>query len=310
MSQGGWGQPPGGGGGYGQPPAGGGGYGPPPAGPPGGGWGAPPPGAPPGGFSPPPQGLPPGFTPSDGAAGANVDGMEAASFGWARVMKDPVTIIAGNFIALLCMSITGAALGQGSTIFQVVAHDMQRTDPEIFFAVIYGIKIVAQLLNLVVSSFIAGGYVRFVLNIARGDKYAIGDIFSETKLFGKMLISTFLVQFAVAVGSLLCIVPGVIVGLGLSQTNYLIVDKGMEPVAAMKESWRLTDGQKVNFFLWGLIAFGIALLGLLACCVGTFVSTPLIAIGTAFLYLRLTRQPTASPTLARRHGHARRRVSP
>ncbi len=239
--------------------------------------------------------MPPGFTPNDGQAGANIDGMEAASFGWNRVMKDPVTIIAGNFIALLCMSLAGVLLGQTSTIFQIAAHDMQRTDPEIFFSVVYGIKIVAQIVNLVVASFFAGGYVKFVLNIARGNAYSIGDIFSETKLFGKMLVGRFLVQLAVLIGTMLCVIPGIIVGLGLSQTNYLIVDKGMEPIDAMKESWRLTDGQKVNFLLWGFIAGGIGLLGVLACCVGSFVATPLIAVGSAFLHLRLTRQPTASP---------------
>jgi uncharacterized membrane protein len=252
--------------------------------------------------------MPPGFQPSGGGGSVNIDGMEAATFGWNRVMKDPVIIVAGSFIGLLCMSLTGTLLGFTSSIFQIAAIDMQRSDPEIYLGVIYGIKFVAQVINFLVASLFAGGYVRFMLNIARGNAYSISDIFSETKLFGRMLVARFLVGLVVGVGMMLCFVPGIVLALGLSQTNYLVVDKGMEPIEAMKESWRLTEGQRVNLLLYGFIGFGIALVGLLACCVGLFVATPVLAIGSAYLHLRLTRQPTAALVLPARL-HARRRLS-
>lgn len=220
--------------------------------------------------------------------------MEAASFGWARTMKDPVVIIGGNFIAVLCMGLVSSLGSVSSRVFQMAASDMSRTDPEIFAGILFGIGGGAALLNFLVSSLFVGGYTRFLLKIARGEPYAIGDIFGGMGMFGKVLMTRFLVGGAVLIGLLLCWIPGMIVGLGLSQTMYLVVDKGMEPIDAMKESWRLTDGQKVNVFIFGVISFFAAMAGLLACCIGVYVAVPVIAIGGAYIHLRLTRQPTAT----------------
>ncbi len=93
---------------------------------------------------------------------------------------------------------------------------------------------------------------------------------------------------------ILLIVPGVIVALGLSMTTLCIVDKDLGTIDAMKESWRITTGQKGGLFVYGLLAFALLLAGVLACCLGTLVAAPVAAIGLAYIYLRLTGQPTAS----------------
>jgi uncharacterized membrane protein len=99
---------------------------------------------------------------------------------------------------------------------------------------------------------------------------------------------------AVALGMVFLIVPGVILALGLSMTTLCIVDKNLGAIDAMKESWRITTGHKGGLFVYGLLAFALILAGVLACCLGTLVAGPIAAIGYAYIYLRLTGQPTAS----------------
>lgn len=238
--------------------------------------------------------MPPGFEPGAGSV-AQIDVMEAASFGWNRVMKDPVTIIAGCFIAGLLMQLVSMMAGTGSYIFQIFGHDLSRTDPAIFFSVVYGIQIIGGLLNSLVAAFFHGGFVRFLLNIASGKPYAIGDIFSETKLWTRMFVASFLSSLLFILGMMFCFAPFVFFAIVLSLTNFLIVDKDMGALDAMQESFKRTEGHRLEIFLYGLLSVGMIFLGYLACCVGLFVASPVIGVGFAFLYLRITRQPTASP---------------
>ena len=63
-------------------------------------------------------------------------------------------------------------------------------------------------------------------------------------------------------------IPGIIASLGLGFATYLVVDRGMQPVASLKESWRITKGNKWRIFLLGLALTGVNILGALALVVG------------------------------------------
>ena len=75
--------------------------------------------------------------------------------------------------------------------------------------------------------------------------------------------------------------------MGWSFATLLVVDKNLSSVEALKESWRLTTGHKGNIFLYGLLSFFVALLGLLVCCVGVIPASVVIALGQVFIYERL-----------------------
>ena len=68
-------------------------------------------------------------------------------------------------------------------------------------------------------------------------------------------------SIVVVLGSILCLVPGIIVGLGISQYSYLVVDQGLGGVDALKKSWEMTNGHKMNLFLFGLLAFLVVIAG-------------------------------------------------
>lgn len=276
---GGYGAPPGGGG-YGAPP-GGGGYGPPGA-PPGGGYG--PPGAFGGGFA-----APPGQFPSPQGAAASAPGTwsasEAIAFGWNSLMKN-FGIGAGMFVAGLIVMVPVVAISFAMTLLLGLAAEI--VDPDFMWLANLLLQTGVYAVVLVGTSFVAGGVLDVVLRTARGQMTSFGDFFKGGRYFFSFLVASILLGLIQSVGTMLCVVPGVIAALGLQMTGFCIVDGGMRPLDALKESWRLTTGHKMSLFVFSLLGILVMLAGYIACFVGALlVSAPVLAIAQGYIYLKL-----------------------
>jgi uncharacterized membrane protein len=82
-------------------------------------------------------------------------------------------------------------------------------------------------------------------------------------------------------------VPGIIWAIKCPMFGYLIIDRDMPPVAALKKSVEITKGAKWDIFLLGLLFLGIIILGVLACVVGLFAAIPTVMVAHAFVYRKL-----------------------
>jgi uncharacterized membrane protein len=112
--------------------------------------------------------------------------------------------------------------------------------------------------------------------------------------FGPVLVANLITGVAVTLGLTCLFVPGVILSLGLSMTIPIIIDRNLGPIEALTESWKLTDGHKMNLFVYMLIAAGLVIGGLCACLVGVLLVVPILSIAHMYIYLRLTGQPVAA----------------
>lgn len=101
-------------------------------------------------------------------------------------------------------------------------------------------------------------YLRFM----RDERANIADIFQGFKKNYLNIVLANLCVFAiVGIGFLLVIVPGIIFACRLSFVSYLVMDKGLDPVAAIEKSWFMTRGH-------GWRIFGMYLLGFVFCVIG------------------------------------------
>ena len=91
-------------------------------------------------------------------------------------------------------------------------------------------------------------------------------------------------------GFLLLIIPGIIWAIGFQLAPYFVVDKGMDPLEALKKSWAATRGAKWNLFLFGLLLGLINMLGFLALMVGLLFTLPLSMVAMAYVYRKLAVQ--------------------
>jgi uncharacterized membrane protein len=198
-------------------------------------------------------------------------------------------MIIGFFAMLVPSFVIGLVLGAVGAVIQEVLDESVAAFAQI------GINILANLIGYVVQIFILGGMAATALKAVRGQPVSFGDVFSGGRYFGPMLVAGILLAFATFFGFLLCIVPGVILALGLGLYSFVIVDEGASGVDALKRSWELTLGHKLNLFLVALIGVLVGVAGLLACGVGLLVVGPMGMVAQAWIYARLKGEQPPTP---------------
>lgn len=123
------------------------------------------------------------------------------------------------------------------------------------------------------------------LKAARGDRIEIiKDMFEAFRNYWNAVLANLLVGFIVTIGFILLIIPGIIFACKLAFTPYLVVDRKMEVIEAIKESWRMTTGRAWTVFLIGLLAIPISIAGVICFGVGIIVSIMWIRLAVASLY--------------------------
>lgn len=131
------------------------------------------------------------------------------------------------------------------------------------------------------------GLINVTLKFVDKKKYQFSDLFMVYPLFFRYLFAMVIYGFVVFVGFLLLIVPGFIWLVKYSLFGYLIVDRGMGPLEALSASGKVTQGAKMDLFLFGIVFFFLNLFGGLALGVGLFVTVPVTALAAARVYRRL-----------------------
>jgi uncharacterized membrane protein len=210
---------------------------------------------------------------------------EVLSIAWARFKGSwPVAVFA-FFLTEVLTQMTGAV----PTVF-TSSGAIQPNSPAAG-----GLSLAFVALNLVVGSFLNVGLTRIFLQIARGETPAFGTLFSGADRLGPMLLSTILVGMVVGLGFVLLIVPGIVLALGLSLSQFYVVDADMGPMRAMKASWAATKGHKGDLLVLGLAAFGLILLGALMLLVGLLATMPIVYIALTVAYTRMSGIRPAPP---------------
>ena len=122
------------------------------------------------------------------------------------------------------------------------------------------------------------------LKAVRGDKLVIKDMFEAFRNYRNAVLANVLVGVIVVIGTVLLIIPGIIFGCKLAFTPYLVVDRKMRVIEAVRNSWRMTNGHAWKVFLITLLAIPISIAGLIVFGVGIIVSIMWIRLAMASLY--------------------------
>ena len=138
------------------------------------------------------------------------------------------------------------------------------------------------------------GWFRFCLAALRGEALSLGTIFSG----GKRLVPTFfafvLVYICSMVGMFFLIVPGFIVGLGLSMVVPLVVDSKLSISEAMSASWEAMKGHKFRLFLfWVVTSILTMLFAIVTLYLGMLFVLPLLSLAFAEIYMCVTGRRSA-----------------
>lgn len=132
-------------------------------------------------------------------------------------------------------------------------------------------------------------FIRTALEVHDGEHARLNDLGRLLKDYLPFLLTIVLYALVVAAGFILLVVPGFIWGLQFGFAPFLVVDRKLDPLEAMKESSRITRGHKWQLLGFALMLFGINLLGAIALGIGLLLTIPLSWLAIAFVYRKLER---------------------
>jgi uncharacterized membrane protein len=191
-----------------------------------------------------------------------------------------------NFLNLLLITVIVFIVGIPSWIGSTVSS---WTDP-------FGLWGVFEFFfSLLVTGPLGYGVMYAYLKAARGEKPEVNDLAKVLENYWNILLANILTGIIIFVGFIFLIVPGIIFACKLAFVPYLVIDKKMDAVAAIQESWRLTNGYALTVFVMALLAIPIAIGGLLLFGVGIILAQMWTGLSFASLYHAVTRkmQPAA-----------------
>ena len=105
----------------------------------------------------------------------------------------------------------------------------------------------------------------------------------QTNYFN-IVLANLLTFGIVAMGFVALIIPGIFLACRLAFVSYLVMDKNLDPIRAVEESWRMTQGHGWTIFGLALVSIFIFILGLLCLFVGVFPAMIWIKASFASLY--------------------------
>jgi len=137
----------------------------------------------------------------------------------------------------------------------------------LLFAVLSGVP-------LIQGPLIAGFHI-FTMKKLMGRNAEIGDLFKGFNFFVPTLVASLLIGLFTFAGTLLCLIPGLVVAAMYKFTYLFIVDKRMDFWPAMQASHAVVKNDYFGFTMFLILAFLVNLLGVLCCIVGLLVTIPL-----------------------------------
>lgn len=159
--------------------------------------------------------------------------------------------------------------------------------PQYFAARSMAPVFVFSILSMAASIFIAIATIKISLRFTYGETADFNDLYNGYTHFLNVLLGSILYGLIVLGGLILLIVPGIIWAIKYQFFGYLVIDRNMDAVAAIKKSGQITAGSKGYLLLFWLAALGLNILGALACGVGLFASVPTVWVAHAYVYRKL-----------------------
>ncbi|ODA68234.1 hypothetical protein A7A08_00051 [Methyloligella halotolerans] len=148
--------------------------------------------------------------------------------------------------------------------------------------------VIGNLVNFLLSTLVNMGAVAFFLKSYDDlPRASYGDLW-HPQSYLQYLAVTVLFGLMIGLGLILLIVPGLIALVVFFFAPFLVIDRLMGPIEALKASMEITKGHRWTLFGLILAIAGINILGALALFVGLFVTIPVTTMAIVYAYRTLS----------------------
>lgn len=146
---------------------------------------------------------------------------------------------------------------------------------------------ILYIIPLLVSGPLSYGYYLYMVKLVGTRNGDLNTLFAGFNRFVDTMVAGLICSILTLIGMCLLIVPGVIIALGLSMTWFIMLDNpNISGVDALRESWRMMDGHKMDLFLLVVRFIGWILLVVITCGIAALWVNPYMVAA----YLNFYRQ--------------------
>ncbi len=210
----------------------------------------------------------------------------AIRFGWETFKKRPWFFVGTTVV----IAIIYIAIGIVSAVVD-----------EIFGGSLDEATIPGQIVSSLLGALLGMGVTAFYLAAHDNSETAELSLLWHPRPFWKFLGTSILASLAIIIGFVLLVVPGIIAMVLFMFSTFIVIDKGLGPIEAMKESMRITAGHRWPLLGLIVVLSLIGMVGALALGVGLLVAIPVATLAFTHAYRVLSGYDgqTAVPVDAR-----------
>jgi len=133
------------------------------------------------------------------------------------------------------------------------------------------------------------GAVRILLALVDGKPVSFALLKqTDVRSYIAYVVTSILVGMMVAIGTLIFVVPGVMVALAVGMYSYRIVDAKAGVIDSIKQSVAITRGHRWQLFGLALMMVLLNILGAIVVGIGLLVTVPVTMLAHAYVYRKLT----------------------
>jgi uncharacterized membrane protein len=173
----------------------------------------------------------------------------------------------------------GHWIGEG---WELVKADMGNY---VLLAIVF--TLLGSMVPIIIQGPLIAGLHIFTMKKLMGRRAEFADLFLGFNYFVPTLVASLLIALFVSIGTILCIIPGLVVAAMYKFTYLFIVDKKMDFWPAMQASHAVVKQDYAGFTLFLLLMVLVDILGVLCCVVGIFVALPVTFAAITVAYKEL-----------------------
>jgi uncharacterized membrane protein len=153
-----------------------------------------------------------------------------------------------------------------------------------------------SLLLTAIQLFLSLGFTKIMLLLVQDKFVEVADMFNNFRPFLSYFIANFLYGIAVALGTLLLIIPGIFIAIRFQFFPYFILEENVSSFTALQKSYYLSQNLTFELFLFGVVVIALNIAGILFFGIGVILTYPLTTMATATIYKSLTEAGQTIPS--------------
>ena len=157
-----------------------------------------------------------------------------------------------------------------------------------------GVMLGTSLLSSPIYTLLMGGLFKYYLKLIRAEGATLADAFGGfSSAAGQLILLGLVSGFLTTLGYVLCFLPGVYLSVSWIFALPLVIDRNLSFWDAMELSRQMVGKHWFIVFAFLLVAGLLAFCGILACCIGVFVTMPIASVAIMYAYEDIFGQKAA-----------------